>query len=156
MAKVLRGKGTKQPIKIYKIFIINTLPTVQNQLQIYILCTFATLYLCTFDTFTFKTKKMTGTFEELIASEKPILIDFFATWCGPCKALTPTLQQLAQEEGEKIRIVKIDVDQNPKLAAKYRVTGVPTLILFQNSELKWRQSGVLSLPQLKDVVKKFA
>jgi thioredoxin 1 len=101
-------------------------------------------------------KKMTGTFEELIASEKPILIDFFATWCGPCKALTPTLQQLAQEEGDKIRIVKIDVDQNPKLAAKYRVTGVPTLILFQNSEQKWRQSGVLSLPQLKDVVKKFA
>ncbi|WP_435356767.1 thioredoxin [Emticicia sp. SJ17W-69] len=98
---------------------------------------------------------MTGTFEELIASEKPILIDFFATWCGPCKALAPTLQQLAQEEGDKIRIVKIDVDQNPKLAAKYRVSGVPTLILFKKSELKWRQSGVLSLPQLKNVVEQF-
>ncbi|WP_394992446.1 thioredoxin [Emticicia sp.] len=99
---------------------------------------------------------MTGTFEELIASEKPILIDFFATWCGPCKALSPTLQQLAQEEGEKIRIVKIDVDQNPKLAAKYKVSGVPTLILFKKSELKWRKSGVLSLQQLKAIVEKFA
>ena len=99
---------------------------------------------------------MNGTFEELIASEKPILIDFFATWCGPCKTLSPTLQQLAQEEGEKIRIVKIDIDQNPKLAAKYRVSGVPTLILFKKSELKWRQSGVLSLPQLKAIVEKFA
>ena len=99
---------------------------------------------------------MTGSFEELIASEKPILIDFFATWCGPCKALSPTLQQLAQEEGEKIRIVKIDVDQNPKLAAKYKVSGVPTLILFKKSELKWRKSGVLSLQQLKAIVEEFA
>ncbi len=99
---------------------------------------------------------MKGTFEELIDTETPILIDFFATWCGPCKALTPTLHQLAQDLGEKIRIVKIDVDQNPKLAAKYRVTGVPTLILFKKSELKWRQSGVLSLPQLKSVIEKFA
>ena len=98
---------------------------------------------------------MNGTFEELIASEQPILIDFFATWCGPCKALTPTLQQLAQEMGEKVRIVKIDVDQNPKLAAKYRVTGVPTLMLFKKSELKWRQSGVLSLPQLKTILENF-
>jgi thioredoxin 1 len=99
---------------------------------------------------------MTGTFEELIASETPILIDFFAVWCGPCKALAPTLQQLAQEEGEKLKIVKIDVDQNPKLASKYKISGVPTLMLFKNSELKWRQSGVLSLPQLKSIVQKFA
>ena len=98
---------------------------------------------------------MTGTFEELIASEKPILIDFFATWCGPCQALTPTLQQLAQDIGDRLRIVKIDVDQNPKLAAKYRVSGVPTLMLFQKSELKWRQSGALSLPQLKSTVENF-
>jgi thioredoxin 1 len=99
---------------------------------------------------------MTATFEELIDSETPILIDFFATWCGPCKTLTPTLQQLAKDVGDKIRIIKIDVDQNPKLAAKYRVSGVPTLILFKKSELKWRQSGVLSLPQLKAIVEKFA
>ena len=99
---------------------------------------------------------MTGTFEELIASETPILIDFFAEWCGPCKVLSPTLQQLAQEEGEKLRIVKIDVDRNPKLASKYKVSGVPTLMLFKKSELKWRQSGVLSLPQLKSIVQKFA
>ncbi len=99
---------------------------------------------------------MNGTFEELIASETPILIDFFAVWCGPCKVLSPTLQQLAQEEGEKLKIVKIDVDQNPKLASKYKISGVPTLMLFKNSELKWRQSGVLSLPQLKSIVQKFA
>ena len=80
---------------------------------------------------------MTGTFEELIASETPILIDFFAEWCGPCKVLSPTLQQLAQEEGENLRIVKIDVDRNPKLASKYKVSGVPTLMLFKKSELKW-------------------
>lgn len=99
---------------------------------------------------------MTGTFEELIASETPILIDFFAEWCGPCKVLSPTLQQLAQEEGDNLRIVKIDVDRNPKLASKYKVSGVPTLMLFKKSELKWRQSGVLSLPQLKSIVQKFA
>ena len=99
---------------------------------------------------------MTGTFEELIDSETPILIDFFAEWCGPCKVLSPTLQQLAQEEGENLKIVKIDVDQNPKLASKYKVSGVPTLMLFKKSELKWRQSGVLSLPQLKSIVQKFA
>lgn len=98
---------------------------------------------------------MTGTFEELIASETPILIDFFAEWCGPCKVLSPTLQQLAQDEGDNIKIVKIDVDKNPKLASKYKVSGVPTLMLFKKSELKWRQSGVLSLPQLKSVVQKF-
>ena|SRR6218665_3714281 len=98
---------------------------------------------------------MNGTFEELIASEKPILIDFFAEWCGPCKALSPTLQQLAEDEGENLKIVKIDVDKNPKLASKYKISGVPTLMLFKKSELKWRQSGVLSLPQLKSVVQKF-
>ncbi|PLK44071.1 thioredoxin [Emticicia sp. TH156] len=98
---------------------------------------------------------MTGTFEELIASETPILIDFFAEWCGPCKVLSPTLQQLAHEAGDYLKIVKIDVDRNPKLANKYKISGVPTLMLFKNSELKWRQSGVLSLPQLKSVVEKY-
>lgn len=95
---------------------------------------------------------MTGKFEELIASEKPILIDFSAEWCGPCKMLAPTLQQLANDMGDKLRIVKIDVDRNPALAGKYKVSGVPTLMLFQNSQLKWRQSGVLSLPQLKSII----
>jgi len=99
---------------------------------------------------------MTGTFEELIDSETPILIDFFAEWCGPCKTLSPTLQQLAQEVGDDVKIVKIDVDRNPKLATKYKISGVPTLMLFKKSELKWRQSGVLSLPQLKSVVQKFS
>ena len=85
-----------------------------------------------------------------------ILIDFFAEGCGPCKTLSPTLQQLAQEVGDDLKIVKIDVDRNPKLATKYKISGVPTLMLFKKSELKWRQSGVLSLPQLKSVVQKFS
>jgi thioredoxin 1 len=95
---------------------------------------------------------MTGNFEDLIASEKPILIDFSAEWCGPCKMLAPTLKQLANDMGEKIRIVKIDIDRNPALTTKYRVSGVPTLMLFQKSQLKWRQSGVLSLGQLKNII----
>lgn len=98
---------------------------------------------------------MTGTFEELIASDTPILIDFFAEWCGPCKTLSPTLQQLAHEAGDDLKIVKIDVDRNPKLATKYKISGVPTLMLFKKTELKWRQSGVLSLQQLKSVVEKY-
>jgi thioredoxin 1 len=95
---------------------------------------------------------MKGTFEDLIANEKPVLIDFSAEWCGPCKMLAPTLQQLANEMGDKIKIIKIDIDQNKALANKYRVSSVPTLMLFQNSQLKWRQSGVLSLGQLKSVI----
>jgi thioredoxin 1 len=98
---------------------------------------------------------MKGTFEELIASEKPILIDFSAEWCGPCKQLAPTLQQLANEMGDALRIVKIDIDQNPKLSQKYRVQSVPTLMVFKKNELKWRQTGALPLHQLKSKMKGF-
>jgi thioredoxin 1 len=98
---------------------------------------------------------MKGTFEELIASEKPILIDFSAEWCGPCKQLAPTLQQLANEMGDALRIVKIDIDQNPKLSQKYRVQSVPTLMVFKKNELKWRQTGALPLHQLKSKMKEF-
>jgi thioredoxin 1 len=98
---------------------------------------------------------MKGTFEELIASEKPVLIDFSAEWCGPCKQLAPTLQQLANEMGEELRIIKIDIDQNPKLSQKYRVQSVPTLMVFKKSELKWRQTGALPLHQLKSKMKEF-
>ncbi|MCR9063017.1 MAG: thioredoxin [Cytophagales bacterium] len=95
---------------------------------------------------------MTGTFEELIASEKPVLIDFFAEWCGPCKAMAPALQQLADEMGEKVRIVKIDIDKNPALQRKYKVSGVPTIMVFKNSKQLFRQSGAMMLPQLKSIV----
>ena len=98
---------------------------------------------------------MTGKFEDLIASEKPVLIDFSAEWCGPCKMLAPTLQQLANDMGEDVRIIKIDVDRNPALASKYKVSSVPTMIIFKNGEIKWRQSGALPLNQIKNAVKQF-
>lgn len=95
---------------------------------------------------------MTGTFEELIASEQPVLIDFFAEWCGPCKAMAPALQQLAQEMGDKVKIIKIDIDKNPALQRKYKVTGVPTIMVFKKSKQLFRQSGAMMLPQLKSIV----
>ncbi len=96
---------------------------------------------------------MTGTFEELIDSDKPVLIDFFATWCGPCKAMSPALQQLADEMGEKVKVVKIDIDKNKVLQKKYNVSSVPTVMIFKNSKQMFRQSGTMMLPQLKSAVK---
>jgi thioredoxin 1 len=100
-----------------------------------------------------KKEKMKGTFEELIDSETPVLIDFFATWCGPCKAMAPALQQLADEMGDKVRIIKIDIDKNQALQRKYKVSGVPTIMVFKNSKQLFRQSGAMMLPQLKQAVK---
>lgn len=91
-------------------------------------------------------------FEELIQSEKPVLVDFFATWCGPCKAMHPVLDQLKEEIGEAARIVKIDVDQQEELAESYRIQTVPTLILFKKGEAVWRHSGVVSAKELKAVI----
>ena len=91
---------------------------------------------------------MNTNFDSIINSEKPVLIDFFATWCGPCKTLAPILKQVKDNLAERITILTIDVDKNQKLASKYQVRGVPTIILFQNGKQLWRQSGVLSQDEI--------
>jgi thioredoxin 1 len=94
-------------------------------------------------------------FQEIIQSDKPVLVDFFATWCGPCKMMSPILQDLAKEMGNQVRILKIDVDKNPAAAQAFQVQGVPTLIIFKQGQIKWRQSGVVQLPQLKQLLHSF-
>ena len=94
-------------------------------------------------------------FNDIINSEQLTLVDFFATWCGPCKMMHPVLEQLKDELGESIRIIKIDVDKNNSLAMNYRVQSVPTLMLFRKGEMLWRQSGALPLSALKKVIEQF-
>lgn len=96
---------------------------------------------------------MSQKFNELIKSETPVLVDFFADWCGPCKVLAPILKEVKSELGDSIKIIKIDVDKNEKLAAKYQVRGVPTMLIFKSGEQKWRQSGVLQKQDIVDIIK---
>lgn len=95
-------------------------------------------------------------FSELIGSSTPVLVDFHATWCGPCKMMSPILDDLKKEMGEALTIIKVDVDQNPKAAQVYGVRGVPTLILFKEGQIKWKQSGVRQVGELKAVVEQFS
>ena len=94
-------------------------------------------------------------FNELINSDQPVLVDFHATWCGPCKMMAPMLDQLKSDIGDKARIIKVDVDKNQAVARKYQVRGVPTLILFKNGQIKWQQSGVVQPAQLKQVIEQY-
>ncbi|MBP5995353.1 MAG: thioredoxin [Crocinitomicaceae bacterium] len=90
-----------------------------------------------------------GKFNDIIKSEIPTLVDFHATWCGPCKTMSPILEDLKKQMGSKIRILKIDVDKNQDVAARFKVRGVPTFVLFKNSEVLWRESGAFPLATLK-------
>ena len=92
------------------------------------------------------------TFRDVINGEKPVLIDFTAEWCGPCKMMKPVLQQLHDIMGDTIRILKLDVDKNPAVANAFQISGVPTLILFKKGNVVWRQSGVMQAKQLQQII----
>ena len=98
-----------------------------------------------------------GKFEELIKGDKPVLVDFFATWCGPCKAMHPILDELKKDMGDKIHIITIDVDgeANRALVMNHQIQSVPTLMIFKKGEMVWRQSGVMQSVQLKNVLEKY-
>ncbi len=95
------------------------------------------------------------TFSDLINGERPVLVDFTAEWCGPCKMMKPVLEELRQRMGNEIRIIKVDIDQSPQAAASYSVNSVPTLILFQKGNILWRQSGVIAAPSLQKIINQF-
>ncbi|WP_109299419.1 thioredoxin [Aquimarina sp. AU474] len=98
---------------------------------------------------------MKSSFSNIIDSNIPVLVDFYADWCGPCKMLAPILKEVKDELGEQIKIVKIDVDKNQNLASKYQVRGVPTMLLFKEGKQLWRQSGVLQKIDLVNIINSY-
>jgi thioredoxin 1 len=99
-----------------------------------------------------KINKM-GKFSEIVKSDIPTLVDFYATWCGPCKMMSPVLERIKNEMGSQVRVLKIDVDKNQDAAEKFKVRGVPTFILFKKGEIQWRQSGGMDFNTLKNKIK---
>jgi len=98
--------------------------------------------------------EQTGTksFSEIISGNKPVLVDFSAEWCGPCKMMPPILKELKSKLGDAVTILKMDIDRNPALSASYQIQSVPTLIVFRNGQIRWRQSGVMPAGQLQSVL----
>ena len=94
-----------------------------------------------------------GKFSEIVKSDIPTLVDFYATWCGPCKMMSPVLDRIKNEMGSQVRVLKIDVDKNQEAAEKFKVRGVPTFILFKKGEIQWRQSGGMDFNTLKNKIK---
>ncbi|SRR5690554_415630 len=98
---------------------------------------------------------MKSKFSEIVKDTKPVLVDFYADWCGPCQVLAPILEEVKSDLGEKVKIIKIDVDKNQALASDFGVRGVPTLILFKEGEQVWRQSGLMSKRDLSEVIESY-
>lgn len=99
---------------------------------------------------------MKGSFDNIINGKTPVLVDFHAVWCGPCRAMPPILKSTKEALGDKVKIIKIDIDKNQMIASRFKVQSVPTLILFKNGSIAWRQSGVVPanalVNQIKDLV----
>ena len=96
-----------------------------------------------------------STFKEIVGSSTPTLIDFHAEWCAPCKMMPPILEEVRQKLGDNVRILKIDVDKNQPLAAQLKIQGVPTLAIYKNGKMEWRQSGVIPAHQLIPIIQKY-
>ncbi len=93
------------------------------------------------------------TFSQIINNDKPVLVDFFAEWCGPCKMMAPELKRFAEGNKDAVRVLKIDIDKNRDAATHFNIQGVPTLILFKKGKILWRQSGAMNAQQLSSIIK---